>query len=107
MIVRDVGQVFAISTLNKAKTVVSGGTGWGVQMGVDLGLQVYVFDQIEQHWYAWSTMDAKFVEMDEAPIAVGKIAGIGTRQINKAGVTAIFDLVSAAILHQIENLRIP
>lgn len=99
--------MFAIGKLNKAKTVVSGGTGWGVQMGIDLAQDVYVFDQDEPAWFVWSPMEAEFVKMEEKPLITGQFAGIGTRQIEKVGVKAIADLITASLKASIDNLFLP
>jgi len=93
LIVKDAAQVIGIGRLNKHRTIVGGGTGWGIQMGLDLGIETWVFDQKDGFWYVWSTMEAVFVKTDSPPNITGKFAGIGTRAINQAGVAAIIDVV--------------
>jgi hypothetical protein len=96
-------QIFAIGTIvesgkkstdgyyNKSKyQIVSGGTGWAVQMAVDNTKQVYVFDQKILKWFEWSFNTFKFKELLECPI-ISKLnfAGIGTREITEDGINAI------------------
>jgi len=102
LIVRHVGQVFGIGSLNNPKTIVSGGTGWGVQMGIDLGLDVYVFEQDLGVWCKWG--GSQFVPMIDPPIIAGKFAGIGTRQINPAGVQAIVGILRESVVDEINNI---
>jgi len=91
--------VFAISTIinpgekdkkgyvNKTnKQVVEGGTGYAVQMAINLDKPVYVFDQIKNKWFVWDNNN--FVKTD-TPTLTKKFAGIGTREINENGKIAI------------------
>jgi len=89
------------------KAIVDGGTGYAVQMAINLGKPVYVFHQgsnkdnsTEIGWYKWeseynllreNTNKGKFVKVD-TPILTEKFAGIGTREINEAGKQAIEDV---------------
>jgi hypothetical protein len=74
----------------KSKTdSVDGGTGYAVQMAINLGKPVYVFDQTYEKWFAWE--DGKF-RISEVPTLTKKFAGIGTREINEAGKQAIRDV---------------
>jgi hypothetical protein len=98
--------VFAIGTLGKEgdiwkgdeksedprkllKTAVQGGTGYAVEMAIQSGKPVYVFDQVRKQWYKningeWSKSDV--------PVLTKNFAGIGTREINEAGKQAIRDV---------------
>lgn len=98
--------VFAIGTLGKEgdiwkgdeksteprkllKFAVQGGTGYAVEMAIQAGKPVYVFDQIRNQWYQninneWSKT--------EVPVLTKNFAGIGTREINEAGKQAIKDV---------------
>lgn len=91
--------VFAISTIlepgqkdkkgyvNKTDhQVVEGGTGYAVQMAINLNKPVYVFDQLKNKWFKWE--NNSFVET-ETPTLTSKFAGIGTREINESGKMAI------------------
>jgi len=71
--------------------VVDGGTGWAVQMGIDMGKSVYVFDQATSSWYRWG--GKKFVKIDGLPPAFNSFAGIGTRQLKGNGNRAITEYV--------------
>ncbi len=89
--------VFAITTmlpvgslLDYGKTALirqgKGGTGYAIQMAINEGKPVFVFDQERQDWFfhnhdGWRR---SFV-----PTLTENFAGIGTRQINKFGVNAI------------------
>jgi alkylated DNA repair dioxygenase AlkB len=74
----------------KSKTdSVDGGTGYAVQMAINLGKPVYVFDQTYEKWFAWE--DGKF-RISDVPTLTTKFAGIGTREINEAGKQAIRDV---------------
>lgn len=99
-------QIFAIGSIikpgdkdskgytNKGKyDIVSGGTGYAVQMGVNNEREVFVFDQVRLKWFRWSYSTLQFVELKETPIITHQdFAGIGTREINPNGVQAIKDV---------------
>ena len=69
--------------------VVSGGTGYAVQMAINLGKPVYVFDQQAGKWFTHD--GSKFVETD-TPTLTPNFAGIGSRQLNRKGVDAIVEV---------------
>ena len=96
--------VFAISTIiepgqkdkkgyiNKTnKQVVEGGTGYAVQMAINLGKPVFVFDQLKNKWFSWDKTSNSFEETS-TPKLTKKFAGIGTREINDLGKQAIRDV---------------
>lgn len=93
-IVQHVNQVLAVGVLNKERTMVQGGTGWGVQMGINRGVQVFVFDQEIGQWFAWVETLGRFEPGFEgqSPPMADHFAGIGTRQINRAGIRAIREI---------------
>jgi hypothetical protein len=69
---------------------VDGGTGYAVQMSINNNKDVYVFDQVKEKWFRWSANSMTFIELKSCPkIAVQNFAGVGTRQINEAGIRAI------------------
>jgi hypothetical protein len=84
--VKNANAVYAISTLSEDRTQVSGGTGWAVQMAIDNGKRVFVFDQDLERWFEWKT--SFFIEC-ETPAITENYAGIGTRQITRKGIEAI------------------
>lgn len=68
---------------------VQGGTGYAVEMAIQAGKSVYVFDQTRDQWYKnvggeWS--------QSEVPVLTENFAGIGTREINDLGKQAIRDV---------------
>lgn len=67
---------------------VDGGTGYAIQMGIDLHKPVHVYDQVYDQWYRFDYDDNTFVAED-TPILTPKFAGIGTREINDKGINAI------------------
>jgi len=99
-------QIFAVGTIikpgkrdskgyyNRSKyEIVSGGTGYAVCMGINNEKDVYIFEQNLGKWFRWSYNTLKFVELKDSPkITEENFAGIGTREINPAGVRAIRDL---------------
>jgi len=98
--------VFAIGTLGKIgdiwkhdekakeprrllKYAVQGGTGYAVEMAIQSGKPVYLFDQVRNQWYkninnTWSK--------SEIPVLTKNFAGVGTREINEMGIKAIRDV---------------
>ena len=99
-------EVFAIGTIvepgkkgskgfyNKSDfQVVDGGTGYAVQMAINNGKFVYVFDQDKDKWFRWSYTSLKFIEVTKPlKISYENFAGIGTREIKPNGIKAIEDL---------------
>ena len=104
--------IFAISTLvspgqkdskgytNKTNsTIISGGTGYAVQMAINLGKEVHVYDQTKKQWYKYQynqnllgeKTKGDFIK-ESTPILTQKYAGIGTREINEFGKQAIRDV---------------
>lgn len=71
---------------------VDGGTGYAVQMGIDNNRDVWVFDQTKSKWFHWSYDKMAFIEKDSPKISVQDFAGIGTREITPAGISAIRDV---------------
>ena len=102
MQVRSAKAVFAIGMIienkqpdsrgyiNKSgKQIISGGTGYAVEMGIQMNKPVYVFDQIKNQWFKWNGL---IFEMCEVPVLTKKYAGIGTREINSNGLKAIKEI---------------
>jgi hypothetical protein len=96
-------EVFAIGTIvepgkkgskgfyNKSEfQVVDGGTGYAVQMAINNGKFVYVFDQNKDKWFRWSYTSLRFIEVTKPlKISYENFAGIGTREIKPNGIKAI------------------
>jgi hypothetical protein len=98
--------IFAIGTLGKKddiwkgdekskeprrllKFAVQGGTGYAVEMAIQTGKPVYVFDQVREQWY--KNINGEWSK-SEVPTLTKNFAGIGTREINEAGKQAIRDV---------------
>ncbi|MGL6064647.1 MAG: hypothetical protein ACRC0V_05760 [Fusobacteriaceae bacterium] len=102
--------VFAISTIVKPgqrcpkgyinrmnRPLVAGGTGYAVQMAINLNKPVYVFDLNTGLWFEHDRAEnLGFIET-YIPILTKKFAGIGTREINKEGERAIRDVYEKTI----------
>jgi len=67
--------------------IVSGGTGYAVQMAINMNKPVYVFDQNINLWTVWNYERNCFVGVN--PILTKRFAGIGTREITEKGKQAI------------------
>lgn len=87
--------VFAISkgfekvtdlTTDNQRTVVKGGTGYAVQMAINMNKPVYVFDQPSGQWFTW---DGGRFTPTTIPQLTRNFAGVGTRELTKAGQEAI------------------
>jgi len=73
---------------NSGKQVVSGGTGWAVEMAIQQGKPVHVFDMITNKWYTWNISQNKFV-IEDIPLLTRNFAGIGSRELTEQGMEAI------------------
>ena len=106
--------IFAVSTLshtninessNKVENAtINGGTGYAVQMALQNGKPVYVFDQDTKQWYygvQTSPGMQSFTPID-TPVLTKNFAGIGTREINDAGKQAIRDVYNKTF-----NINVP
>jgi len=67
---------------------VKGGTGYAVQMAINEGKPVFVFDQVKNQWF---TYDNGWITLNYTPTLTNNFAGIGTREINPSGEKAIRD----------------
>ena len=110
--VKHSGAVYAIGTILKPgeaytsrgsrwtnqsiRESVSGGTGYAVQMAIDAGRTVYVFDQNKKMWFEWSGTQKRFLPIS-TPILTPNFAAIGTREINPDGIQAIRDVYEKTI----------
>jgi hypothetical protein len=74
--------------------IVDGGTGYAVQMAIDEGKPVFVFDQSINNWFRWSYTTNDFRKCDIPKLISENFAGIGTREINKSGINAINEFFS-------------
>lgn len=108
--VRESDAVFAVSSLDpngrlvyrdgSGYTPVKGGTGWAVQMAMDAGKPIFLYDQERRQWMRFSGPDHErfgWTVLDEAPVLTKNFAGIGTRNLNDAGKQAIKDAYYATV----------
>ena len=88
--------VFAVGSLDTSKPGLAalGGTGWAVQMAIDEGKPVYLFDQEKKKWFTGNNVS--LTEID-TPTLTPRFAGIGTRDITSAGKKAIEDVYNKTI----------
>lgn len=84
--------VYAIGTILEHECV-DGGTGWAVQMAVDKGLKIFVFDQDKDSWYAWDYQS--WIKISKPPKPDKFFTGIGTRQLEENGKKAIENLIES------------
>lgn len=86
--------VFAIGVFEDSDyRFVQGGTGWTVQMAIDSYKPVFLFDQTDDMWYFHNGTQESFVEFHDIPILTNNFAGVGTRNINEAGIHAIKEIL--------------
>ncbi len=97
LLARDMEQVagadavYAVGRFqNMDASTVAGGTGWAVAEAMHVGKPVYFFDQEGERWYSLRLgMAPSPVEEKDVPLLPENFAGIGTRQLNAAGLLAI------------------
>jgi hypothetical protein len=79
------------------KAIVAGGTGWTVEMGIQMGKEIYLFDQDSSDWWWWDYIQGEFQpNFGKIPELAFRFAGIGTRTIQGNGIKAIFDVYQKA-----------
>ena len=66
--------IFAFGILNKDDKRVKGGTGWTVQLALDQGKEVYLFDIPSQTWYR--SENHYYVSDDSATLAASSYPGV-------------------------------
>jgi hypothetical protein len=96
MQVKNADAIFAIGTIKQpgenasdkanetriaAIPIVKGGTGYAVQMAINEGKPVYVFDGTKEGWYKYDYNVKNFVAT-ETPILTRNFAGIGSRTLS-------------------------
>lgn len=72
------------------KQIVAGGTGYAVELGIQRGIPVNIFDQRLNKWFRWN--GSKFVEIGTPRLSKNP-ATIGTRELNDSGRTAIKSVI--------------
>lgn len=70
---------------------VDGGTGYAVQMAIDMHKPVHVYEQMYKQWYMFDYNENTFIA-EGTPVLTTNFAGIGTRQLSEDGKQAIRDV---------------
>lgn len=111
--VKNAEAIYAIGNLTESEIgedIVEGGTGWAVQMAIDLGKPVYLFDITDESWYS-NIPGEGWQNMEEAPILTKNYAGIGSRlkntpaekiEIVKKAITEVYSK-TVATFEQVEE----
>ena len=73
--------VLAVAYLTGDLKSVLGGTRMAVDLGVALGLPVYVLDVATESWYSYNYKDNQFQLYNGIPTLTRKFTGVGTRDI--------------------------
>ena len=81
--VKHSNEVFAVGELEADMKTVKGGTGWGVQMGVDKGIPVNVLNTSNNKWYAFKPGINKFGPIKSPTDMPSRSTFIGSRNIPK------------------------
>jgi len=104
--VKNSEAVFAVGTFINQSDKVNGGTGWAVQMAIDSKRPTYVYDQMRGEWFSFNHKKNIFEFLSTQtllPAFPDNFAGIGTREINDAGIEAINRIIEVN-LNQYANV---
>lgn len=95
--VKNSEAIYAIGHLANHHSV-GGGTGWAVQMAIDSGKPVYVFNQDRLVWFVFDYAEQMFLPLIyQPPILRLNYAGIGTRNIMPEAEQAIAAVYTATL----------
>ena len=89
--VKNSDAVFAVAPRIYGKNTVEKGTGYAVQMAIDSGKPVYLFNLASNHWEKYDTGSRGWVECS-TPTLTRHFAGVGARDLTPAGQRAIEDV---------------
>lgn len=78
--------VLAVARIKSDLKSVSGGTDVAVQLGIALGLPVYVLDVHSESWHIYNSTSEKFILFSGVPPLTRKFTGVGTRDIENYNV---------------------
>lgn len=94
--VKNSDAVFAIIKGLVTKEIVIGGTGWAVQMAIDCDKPVFIYHQhpMDNGWSRYMPVAGFEKLRGEIPKLTENFAGIGTREINEFGKSAIKSIYS-------------
>jgi len=98
--VKNAEKIYAVGKLVNNK-IVDGGTGWTVQMALDNGKPVYLFEQSQNHWYYWNGWE--FEQINNIPILTENFAGVGTRAMEQNGIDAIKDVYTCTFVDDLNR----
>lgn len=93
-VVKEVSQVLALGYLMPNKRQVKRGTGWAIQMAIDLGIpEIRIFDLGQEKWFRYDKLLGIFEE-DPTLFTFAEIyAGIGTRPpLTRKGIEEIIKI---------------
>lgn len=79
------------------KQIVAGGTGWAVEMGIQMSKTTYVFDMGDNEWKFWSYVNKCFSLLCDTPELTFTFTGIGSRELTDEGKQAIYNVYNKAI----------
>lgn len=100
--VKNSEAIFAIGHIKNG--IVDGGTGWAVQMAIDDGKPVYLYDQERCQWFY--NHNKQWAYFNDIPVLTLNFAGIGTRKINENGIKAIKDVYTKTFQIK-DNEKVP
>jgi hypothetical protein len=86
--VKPCNQIFVVGIIQPDGTV-RGGTGWGAELARRWKKEVYVFDQVQDHWFRW---DGEQWAQAEPVITSPFFVGTGTANLQPNGQKAIESL---------------
>ncbi len=84
-------EIYVIGVIQKDGTV-RGGTGWGAEFAKLCNKPLYVFDQEQDGWFAWTGSDWKARGSDAPIVTHPHFTGTGTRVVRSNGKRAIEEL---------------
>lgn len=84
------------------KEIVAGGTGWIVEMAIQMRKSVYVYDMQFDRWCIWRNDLNRFDAFAEgvSPTLVETFSGVGSRIITPRGISAIEDVYKKTLNHE-------
>lgn len=88
--IKNSNEIYAVGKfLNSKKILVSGGTGWAVQMAIDNCKPTWVYEMNERKWFTFDYNKKEFVECSRPKIQSNNFAGIGSRDLSDDGFNEI------------------
>ena len=99
--VKKSSRIYAISEIETEGNLAMKGAkgkaiGWSVQMAIDVGKPVHLYDQVRKQWYGFDYGVNRFRPLAKTPRLVKRPGILGARKLTKAGEDAIRDLVEVS-----------